>query len=69
MKRYRLMKLVDYDERSKLETWKYTNLSSDKPHELNNFMFNGYRICDTLEDKVLRTNLELHRWLQMKASD
>jgi len=69
MKRYRLMKLVDYDSRSKLETWKYTNISSSKPHELNNFMFNGYRIYDSLEEKVLRTNLDLHRWLQEKVSE
>lgn len=61
------MRLIDYDDDLKVETWKYTNISTNKPHELNNFMFNGYRVYDTIEDKVVRTNLDLHRWLQDKS--
>jgi|GEM_PF-4317936 len=67
MKRYQLMRLIDYDQLTNVETWKYTNISTDKPHELNNFMFNGYRIYDNKERKVIKINLDLHKWLQGKS--
>lgn len=67
MKRYWLMKLVDYDKESKVETWKCLNLGTKKPHELNNFLFNGYRIYDIQENKVVKTNLDLHKWLNDKS--
>lgn len=67
MKRYWLMKLIDYDEHTETETWKCLNLGTEKPHELNNFMFNGYRIYDSVDRKVIKTNLDLHKWIQDKS--
>lgn len=67
MKRYWLMKLTDYNVDTKMQTWKCLNLGSEKPHELNNFMFNGYRIYDIVEKKVIKTNLDLHKWMEDKS--
>ena len=61
------MKLLDYDEKSKVETWKCMNIGSDKRHDLDNFLSNGYRIFDTKEKKVVVTKLDLHRWIKEKS--
>ncbi len=64
MKRYSLMKLINYDQATKTQTWKCLKLSTESPHELNNFMSNGYRIYDNFENRVIKTNLDLHKWLK-----
>ena len=64
MKRYWLMKLIKYDPLSRTETWKCLNIGTNKPHELNNFMFNGYRIYDNVNNVVIKTNLNLKQWIK-----
>ncbi|PIH59114.1 hypothetical protein [Paenibacillus sp. O199] len=58
------MKLVKYDSNSKLETWKFLGIGTNKPHELNNFMFNGYRIYDNENNTIIKTNLNLKQWIK-----
>ncbi|WP_091019933.1 hypothetical protein [Paenibacillus amylolyticus] len=67
MKRYWLMKLIEYDSTSKIETWKCLKLGADKPHELSNFLFNGYRIYDNKDNVVTQTKLDLTQWLKDNA--
>lgn len=67
MNRYWLMKLTDYDIHNKIETWKCMSISTNKPGELRNFLSNGFRIYDLKENRVVETNLDLHKWLQDKG--
>lgn len=66
MKRYWLMKLIDYDLSSKVETWKCLNMGTNKPSELNNFLSNGYRIYDNKDNVVVKTKLNIDDWLKEK---
>ncbi|PZT57431.1 hypothetical protein DN757_01895 [Paenibacillus silvae] len=68
MKRYILMKLVDYNVEEDMQTWKFLTLGAEDPYELNNFMSNGYRIYDNVEQRVIKTNLDLHKWLADNSS-
>jgi len=58
------MKLINYDSTSKIETWKFLSIGTNKPHELNNFMFNGYRIYDKQNNAIIKTNLNLKQWIK-----
>lgn len=69
MKRYCLMKLTEYDKQHKLETWKFTNINADNAHILNNFMANGFRIWDTRKNRVVKTNLDTDKWLQVHCKE
>ncbi|WP_211750443.1 hypothetical protein [Paenibacillus sp. Marseille-Q4541] len=54
VKRYVLQKLIDEDKDKHLKVWKNTTLSSEKYHELNNFLSKGYRIYDMENNKIVK---------------
>lgn len=47
-RRYLLQKLIEFDEKKKLEVWINTSISSDRIEPLMNFVSNGHRIFDTV---------------------
>ncbi|KZE65098.1 hypothetical protein AV545_04025 [Paenibacillus jamilae] len=68
-KRFCLMKLTEYDREHKLETWVFTNTNADSEHTLSNFMANGFRIWDSKKNRVVRTNLDVDKWLQVHQKE
>lgn len=64
MKRYSLMKLAAYDKEHNLKTWKFVNIEAEEANDLNNFMANGFRIWDTMKNKVVKTNLDIAKWIE-----
>ncbi|PYY28289.1 hypothetical protein PIL02S_03440 [Paenibacillus illinoisensis] len=58
------MKLIDYDQDKKIETWKCLKMGANDAYILNNFMANGHRIYDLKENRVINTRLDLKKWLR-----
>lgn len=53
-KRYLLQKLIEKEEKIKLEVWINTPISSDKLSPLMNFLSVGHRIFDVVTGRVVK---------------
>lgn len=62
-KRYRLEKLISYNPKTKIETWKKTGPYSNNISALENFLADDYRIFDTKNNVEVKRNVNLETWI------
>lgn len=61
--RYCLQKLIECDPLTKMETWKITSWCHDDEDLLNLFLGENYRIFDMLQNKEIRRNVDMSKWV------